>query len=93
MNFCFEFDPQKSASNKTKHGIDFIAAQMLWRDFISEDSADFRGEMRYVVTGTIQTKRWTAVVTYRGNVIRIISVRQANTAEIALYEQRLQSKR
>ena len=93
MNFRFEFDPQKSASNKSKHGIDFVFAQVLWQGFVSEDPASFRGEMRYVVTGTIQAKYWTAVVTYRGNVIRIISVRQANTAEIALYEQRFRSKR
>jgi uncharacterized DUF497 family protein len=27
----FEFDPQKSETNKAKHGIDFIAAQALWK--------------------------------------------------------------
>jgi len=26
----FEFDPQKSAVNKDKHGIDFVEAQALW---------------------------------------------------------------
>ena len=28
----FEFDPRNSASNKKKHGIDFIEAQVLWDD-------------------------------------------------------------
>ena len=28
----FEFDPIKSASNKAKHGIDFVEAQALWQD-------------------------------------------------------------
>ena len=28
----FEFDEQKSASNKAKHGINFIEAQELWLD-------------------------------------------------------------
>jgi uncharacterized protein len=28
----FEFDMQKSQSNKEKHGIDFIEAQALWGD-------------------------------------------------------------
>jgi uncharacterized DUF497 family protein len=28
----FEFDPAKSASNKDKHGIDFVEAQVLWAD-------------------------------------------------------------
>jgi uncharacterized DUF497 family protein len=28
----FEYDPAKSASNKVKHGIDFVEAQKLWTD-------------------------------------------------------------
>ena len=28
----FEFDPEKSAANRTKHGIDFNDAQALWDD-------------------------------------------------------------
>jgi uncharacterized DUF497 family protein len=28
----FEFDPEKSNSNKLKHGIDFIDGQKLWDD-------------------------------------------------------------
>ena len=29
----FEFDAQKSKVNKTKHGVDFVEAQTLWKDF------------------------------------------------------------
>jgi len=28
----FEYDPDKSAENKRKHGIDFELAQRLWAD-------------------------------------------------------------
>ena len=28
----FEFDAQKSKVNKTKHGVDFVEAQTLWKD-------------------------------------------------------------
>jgi hypothetical protein len=28
----FEYDPDKSAENKRKHGIDFEVAQRLWAD-------------------------------------------------------------
>jgi uncharacterized DUF497 family protein len=28
----FEYDPNKSAKNKRKHGIDFVDAQRLWAD-------------------------------------------------------------
>jgi hypothetical protein len=29
----FEFDPAKSEANRTKHGIDLVEAQELWKDF------------------------------------------------------------
>ena len=28
----FEYDPNKSAENKRKHGIDFESAQRMWAD-------------------------------------------------------------
>ncbi|NOR80378.1 MAG: hypothetical protein GQ529_06025 [Methyloprofundus sp.] len=28
----FEFDEKKSASNLSKHGIDFVSSQVLWND-------------------------------------------------------------
>jgi uncharacterized protein len=30
--YSFEFDPAKSESNRSKHGIDFVEAQGLWDD-------------------------------------------------------------
>ncbi len=32
MPFAFEFDSEKSAANKAKHGIDFVEAQEIWSD-------------------------------------------------------------
>ena len=32
MQFAFEFDSEKSAANKAKHGIDFAEAQEIWTD-------------------------------------------------------------
>ena len=84
----FEYDPQKSVSNQAKHGIDFIEAQKLREHRTFEQPAHFRGEMRYAVTGMINAKFWTAVVTYRGAVIRIISVRLTVGDEIRIYEQK-----
>ena len=43
-------------------------------------------EPRYLVIGLIQDKHWSAVVTYRADNIRLISVRRARTEEVALYE-------
>ncbi len=83
----FEFDPDKSAANLHKHGIDFIAAQMLWDDpdYI-EIPAVTSDESRYLVIGTIDNKHWSAVITYREQRIRIISVRRSRKEEVAIYE-------
>jgi len=83
----FEFDPDKSAANLHKHGIDFIAAQMLWDDpdYI-EIPAVTSDELRYLVIGTIDNKHWSAVITYREQRIRIISVRRSRKEEVAIYE-------
>ena len=86
MAIQFEFDPQKSARNKDKHGIDFVQAQTLWNDpHRIEARLPLREEMRYAVIGKINAKHWTATVTYRGAVIRLISVRAAQALEIQQY--------
>jgi uncharacterized DUF497 family protein len=83
----FEFDEPKSRANARKHGIDFNQAQELWRDpYLIEISAVTADEPRYLVIGRIGAKHWSAVVTYRGENIRIISVRRSRPEEVALYE-------
>ena len=83
----FEFDEAKSRVNKTKHGIDFIEAQALWLDeMLLEVPARTVDEPRFLVVGTIAGKQWSAIVTYRENKIRLISVRRAREDEVALYE-------
>jgi hypothetical protein len=82
----FEFDPEKSVANLAKHGIDFDTAQALWLDerratgpTVSTD------EERWMVVGMIDGKLWSAVVTYRSEAIRIISVRRSRPKEAAAY--------
>ncbi len=83
----FEYDINKSRSNKTKHGIDFEEAKELFNDpFMIEIPARTVGEKRYLVVGKIGTKHWSAIITYRGEKIRIISVRKSRKEEVALYE-------
>ena len=43
-------------------------------------------EPRFVVVGMISEKHWSAVVTYRGERVRLISVRRARVEEVAIYE-------
>ena len=83
----FEYDPKKSQNNREKHGINFDESQALWTD---EDRLEIPAktldEPRYLVIGKIRGKYWSAVITYRGENIRIISVRRSRDEEIELYE-------
>ncbi|MDD2583110.1 MAG: BrnT family toxin [Desulfuromonadaceae bacterium] len=83
----FEFDPDKSIVNSGKHGIDFVQAQAIW------DDADYIeiplktcDEVRFMVIGMIDGKVWSGIITYRGESIRIISVRRSRKEEITIYE-------
>ena len=83
----FEFDPEKSAANKQKHGIDFVEAQALWDDpDLIEIPAKTTDEPRFLIIGTIDGKHWSGVITYRGENVRIISVRRSRSEEVAIYE-------
>ncbi len=83
----FEYDPHKSDSNRAKHGIDFDEAQALWDDeAYLEIPTKNLDEPRFLVIGKIKEKHWSAVITYRGENVRIISVRRSRDEEIELYE-------
>ena len=83
----FEFDPSKSERNREKHGIDFVDAQLLWLDdMLLEIPARTSDEPRFLTIGKIGDKHWSAVVTYRQDRIRIISVRRSRTEEVEIYE-------
>lgn len=83
----FDFDEHKSAANLAKHGIDFVAAQALWEDINRlEVPARTVGEPRFRITGMIGAHCWSAIVTYRGSSVRIISVRRSRVTEVEQYE-------
>lgn len=83
----FEFDPNKSVTNKVKHGIDFVEAQKLWED---RDRllvpAKMQNEARFMLISKTGQKHWSVIFTYRGETIRIISVRCAREEEVNAYE-------
>ncbi len=83
----FEFDEIKSQKNKVKHGLDFVEAQVLWEDVdLVEIPARTEDEPRLLVIGKIESKLWSAIITYRNGKIRIISVRRSRTGEREIYE-------
>jgi uncharacterized DUF497 family protein len=83
----FEFDPNKSAENKRKHGIDFEDARRLWRTpGVMEIPARTSNEPRWLLIGKIDENHWPAIITKRDENIRLISVRRSRDEEVALYE-------
>ena len=85
--YTFEFDERKNQANPEKHGIGFIDAQKLWTDpdFV-EIPAKTSDEPRFLIIGRISGKHWSAIVTPRGDKIRIISARRSRKEEVAIYE-------
>ncbi|WP_340162467.1 MULTISPECIES: BrnT family toxin [Halomonadaceae] len=67
--------------------MDFEAAQELRQDpDLLEIQAKADGESRFLIIGRIGAKHWSAVVTYRDERNRLISVRRARKREVELYE-------
>jgi uncharacterized protein len=85
----FEYDPDKSAANLAKHGIDFEQAQALWND---DDRFEIMSggetEPRWLVIGKIEDRHWTAIYTMRDKNIRIISVRRSRQNKVRDYGSR-----
>ena len=87
MQYVFEFDEAKSRTNKAKHGIDFTEAQTLWLDErMLRVPAKCGTKQRFVFIGMIGDKHWSAIATYRGDAVRLISVRRSRTTEVHAYE-------
>lgn len=84
----FGYDPQKSISNKKKHGIDFEEAQILWQDGDRlQIQARSDTEARFALIAVYDNKLWTAFYTIRENRLRIISVRRARDEKKRLYHE------
>lgn len=84
----FEWDYFKNKTNFDKHGIDFNDAKVIFNDENRKTSLDLRknyGENRYISVGKMFKTIITVVYTFRGEAIRIISARLANSIEREKY--------
>lgn len=89
IDMQFEWDDEKSRTNKNKHGIDFDTAKDLWNDSNRvEIQTAYPIENRSILIGMIGERLWTAIFTYRNDAIRIISVRRSRKKEAKLYVQK-----
>ncbi len=84
----FEYDPEKSESNKRKHGISFDEAKDLWLVPALEAEANCVNEPRFLKIGKINGKFYTCVFAVRGEVVRLISARRSRKNEERAYEEK-----
>ncbi len=84
-----EFDPDKDAANRAKHGLSLADACVLAWDkaVILPDTRRDYGELRFRAYAMMTNRLHMAVFTLRGGAFRIISLRQANERENRRYGQ------
>jgi len=91
VRMVFEWDTNKAATNLAKHGVSFDEAKTvfddpLYIDFYDPDHSD--DEYRYIMIGmSAQNRLLLVAYTERGDLIRLISAREATRVEKKAYEQ------
>lgn len=81
----FEYDPEKSARNKRKHGVTLEEAKVLWSVPAVEITARTVDEPRQMLIGKVAGKFYSCIYTWRGQTIRLISARRSRPSEKAIY--------
>jgi uncharacterized protein len=75
-----EFDPEKDAINRKKHGISLARAVDLSDIIVVEDGR--YGEARFRLYGQVEGEWFCAAATLREDVVRIINLRRAHSKEV-----------
>jgi uncharacterized DUF497 family protein len=88
----YEWDNNKAVANLSKHGVSFEEAKTVFDDPLYVDFYDPNhsyNEHRFILLGeSIQGRLLFVSYMERGNVIRIISAREATQSERKAYEQK-----
>lgn len=85
----FEFDPGKDEANRFKHGLRLAFGLRVFDDPFHVLTPTVRigdEEERWKAVGCIDGKLYTAVHVWRGDRIRLISVRRSNAGEQRDYD-------
>ena len=84
----FEWDDVKAEINLRKHKISFQEARRVFDDLfalVEQDFSEDFGEDRFLATGMVEGLLIAVVYTERGERIRLISARRANSNEQRRY--------
>ena len=84
-----EFDTAKDAANVAKHGVSLtLAAKIEWSGVLcAPDTRHDYGEVREIGFTMIERRLYLVVFVQRSAVMRIISLRKANSREVKLYDE------
>jgi uncharacterized protein len=84
----FEWDEAKRAANLAKHGVDFEEVRRFdWETAARRpDSRRDYGEVRWRSSGFIGQRLYVLIFTWRGERVRVISLRKANAMEVDEHE-------
>lgn len=82
-----EWNEEKAASNRRKHGIDFDEAIEIFYGTSLLRRSDRNTEERWLAIGETEGRVVTVVFTWRGDTLRIISARRARRNERRAYYQ------
>jgi uncharacterized DUF497 family protein len=86
------FDPEKDATNLSKHGVSLAAAAELdWDAALAwiDDRADY-GEQRIIALAPMGDRLFFVVFVDRVEARRVISLRRANRREVSHYVKAIQ---
>ena len=89
----FEWDEEKNAVNRQKHGISFEDVLPIFelaetQGLVLEDKRQDYGEDRFILLCPFRGKVYHVTFTWRENRIRLISARRASGKEVLDYERR-----
>ena len=85
----FEFDLAKDEANRFKHGLSLAFGARVFDDPLMALIPTIRigdEEERWKAVGMVDAKLYTAVHVWRGETIRLISVRRSNDGEQSDYD-------
>lgn len=85
----FEFDPVKDEANRFKHGLRLAFGMRVFGDddhIVVASHRPIDGEDRLKAIGLVDGRLYTAVHVWRGQKVRLISVRRSNAGEQRDYD-------
>ena len=85
----FDWDEEKDAANRAKHGVGLgDAVRLEWDEGQFRPDRRFNyGEERQEVLANLDGRLFSCIYTMRGHVFRVISLRKANRREQRRYDQ------